>query len=117
MGAKKIYDPHCPSPSKCDGGTGSRLYKTDAAAVHLTPDVLQRKGFDDEVWRCSYCGFVWFQNPENKAGFEATPVGHYDTGKPPAEGFTPVPDDFGIREMNTRAYWAAREAKLRKRKQ
>ena len=111
----KTYQPHCPA-SDCSGGYESRLHQVTADSVHITPDILALKEPGDVIFRCSYCGFVWFQRGLYLTGFSPTPAGFYDSSIYGRDKFVPAPD-CKIREENTADYWdERRQKKLGRRK-
>jgi len=111
MPKTKSYEPHCPAVD-CNGGDRDRLYKTSAESVEMPPDILERQGELDVIYRCNYCGFVWFQSSGSAAGFDPTPAGFYDHFMAPGV-FTPLLRSHQIREENTSAYWRRRQEKSR----
>lgn len=115
MGVRKIYEPHCPA-ADCGGGYAGRLHSVTAEAVHLPPDILERRGPNDSIYTCSYCQFIWFQRSSSRAGFDPTPAGYYDNFRWPNE-FHAVAKSFRIRRENTRAFWEEYSEKLRERRE
>jgi hypothetical protein len=114
MPRTKRYEPHCPS-TQCSGGYSHRLGKTSAESVEMPPDMLARREGTDLIYRCSYCGFVWFQSSASYPGFDPTPAGFYDNFMAPSE-FVPVPQTYRIREENTSNYWREKQERRLKRK-
>ena len=112
MGGRKKYEPHCPAQN-CIGGYEERLHQISAEAAHLTPEVLKRREDKSSIYRCSYCGFVWFQKSSTRPGLDPTPAGKWDSPQRPGE-FYALPITFEIREQNTRAFWDEHFDKLRK---
>jgi hypothetical protein len=104
MGVRKTYEPHCPA-FDCSGGSSRRLHCTTAEAQHLTAEVLERLKPNDEIFRCSYWQFVWFQRSSSRPGFDPTPVGYYDNFRWPGL-FQAVSTAFRVSRENTRAFWA-----------
>jgi hypothetical protein len=111
---KKRYEPHCPLPG-CSGGRQGRLYRTTADEVHLTPEVLERQEDKVFVYRCNHCGFVWFQTPSSRPGFDPIPAGWWDSVMWPGV-FQQASLDLEIREENTRSFWEKRSSKLKNRR-
>jgi len=115
MPPTKTYQPHCPADD-CTGGHASRLHPVTAEAVHITSDILVRKQPRDKIFRCNYCGFVWFQSSSSPPGFNPTPAGLYGTSSNP-DKFTPVSEQFKIRQENTPHYWnKPRQQRLKRRR-
>jgi len=114
MPLRKAYQTHC--PNGCAGGLSGRLYPVIAENVKLTPEVLTRKGPSDLIYRCSYCGFVWFQRSSSHPGYDPTPAGFYDDFRNP-NAFSPVPEDYSIREENKPIYWDKKREQYRKRRE
>jgi hypothetical protein len=108
----KKYQPHCPARN-CSGGHGSRLHQVTAGKVNITQEVLSRRKSSDVIYRCSYCGFVWFQSSTSFPGFNPTPAGFYDNFQNP-NVFIPIPEFYPIRDENTAEYWANRREKRQK---
>jgi len=73
------YEPHCPSP-KCTGRNRSKLYHIRAKPNWLPPKVWTKKGDDQILYRCTYCGLVWFQERSKRPGFDAKPIGYWEFG-------------------------------------
>src|SRR5205809_648512 len=115
MPARRSYEPHCPAPD-CSGGRAHRLHQTTAEAVHMPADVLARRKDLEVLFRCSYCGFVWFQNTASYPGFEARPAGWYDNFRWPNE-FHAVSETYSIRDQNTRWYWQRKQEERQRRRQ
>jgi hypothetical protein len=113
MPRAKTYQPHCPAYD-CSGGYESRLHPVTADAVHITPDILALKETEDVIFRCNYCGFVWFQKSSFHKGFNPTPAGFYDSihGR---DKFVPA-EDYKIRDENTSDYWNERRQRKLKRR-
>jgi hypothetical protein len=87
---------------------------SDPADVKLPADILSARPPLSQIWRCSHCGFVWFQESNAYPGFAPMPVGYYDhmgSGL-----FTPVRSDFHVRRENTKAFWQEREEARAKRR-
>jgi hypothetical protein len=98
MSPAKKYQPHCPA-SDCSGGHANRLNKAPHTLIAALPaEILARhRPADDKIYRCNYCGLVWFQSSERLIGFDPLPLGHYDVGH---SRFYPITQDFKIRESN-----------------
>ena len=90
------YRPRCRLIACSGGGPGS-LKKVTAEQVHLTPAVLERRGETNAIYRCWYCGFVWFQKSSDRVGLDPVPAGHYDNPAFAPNRFEPVPLEFPIR--------------------
>lgn len=110
----KEYQIHCPA-SDCAGGDGSRLKDVTGKPDWLPPEIFQTKKETEEIYRCNYCGLVWFQESSKQKGFDGRPIGFYNdfisSGK-----FRPVGKDYRIRQENTSYYWAAKSEKRLRRK-
>ena len=114
MPRRKTYETHC--PNGCAGGLTGGLHRVIADNVKLTPEVLSRKRPSDLIYRCSYCGFVWFQRSSSYPGYDPTPAGFYSDFRNP-DTFSPVPEDYRIREENTPIYWDQKREQYRKRRE
>ena len=103
MGRRKRYEPCCPSET-CTAN-GSYLYQVkEPGSVQLSEKVLERREPGYLIYRCRYCGFVWFQSSVCRPGFDPVPAGYYDSlGK--LNVFLPVPVTYPIKEQNTQRYW------------
>jgi hypothetical protein len=99
----KSYEPHCPSP-KCTGKDKNKLYHIKGKPNWLPPEVWVKKKEDQILYRCAYCGLVWFQERAKRAGFDARPVGYYDDLQHPWE-FVSLKGKYRIRGQNTSRYW------------
>jgi hypothetical protein len=99
------YEPHCPS-STCTGGQRNKLFRIKGKPNWLPSEVWIKKKEEEIVYRCSYCGLVWFQEKLKKQGVDARPVGYYDSFDYPWE-FLPLKGRFTIREQNTSRHWYA----------
>jgi uncharacterized Fe-S cluster protein YjdI len=99
----KRYEPHCPSPT-CTGGEKSKLYHIRKKPNWLPPEARATKKEGEIVYRCTYCGLVWFQEMSKKPGFDAKPIGYYDDLQHPWE-FVSIIGKYKIREQNTSRYW------------
>lgn len=99
----KGYEPHCPSPV-CTGGHRNKLYRIWGKPNWLPPRVWAKKKEDEILYRCTYCGLVWFQDRARRPGFDARPAGYYDDFEHPWE-FVPLKRKCRIREQNTSRYW------------
>lgn len=114
MPVRKKYEPHCPA-SNCGGGYKERLRAITAEGAHLTPEVLKRRKDRSSIYRCSYCGFVWFQKSNSRRGFNPIPAGKWDSPQRPNE-FYELPVTFQIREENTSRFWEIYFEKLQRRR-
>jgi hypothetical protein len=114
MPRSKKYEPHC--PEGCAGGRAGRLHQVMAENVKVPPEILSRKRPSDVIYRCSYCGFVWFQRSSSYPGYDPTPAGFYNDFRNP-ETFSPVPEDYRIREENTPIYWDRKREEYKKRRE
>lgn len=114
MPPRKTYEPHCPA-NDCSGGHAPRLHKVSAENVKITQEVLSRKKTEDEIYRCNYCGFVWFQSSSSRPGFDPTPAGFYGDFSNP-DIFVAVAENYEIRRTNTPWYWTELRNKQMKRK-
>jgi len=99
----KRYEPHCPSPT-CTGGSKSKLCHIRKKPNWLPPEVRTPKKEGETVYRCTYCGLVWFQERSKRPGLDAKPVGYYDDLQHPWE-FVSIKGKYKIREQNTGRYW------------
>jgi hypothetical protein len=97
------YEPHCPSRS-CTGGHRNKLFHIKGKPNWLPEEVWIKKREEEIIYRCSYCGLVWFQEKLKRQGIDARPVGYYDGFDYPWE-FVPLKAGFTIREQNTSRYW------------
>jgi hypothetical protein len=113
MPKRKEYIPHC--PANCAGGHIGRLYEVTPEFAKITQEVLSRRGDTNQIYRCGYCGLVWFQKSSRKLGFEPIPAGFFDNFTNPNE-FVAVAVDFPIRPQNTREYWDNYREKAQKRR-
>ena len=112
MGRRKVYEPRC--PASCGSVTNQMYWVSDPADVKLPADILSGRPPLYQIWRCSHCGFVWFQESNAYPGFAPMPVGYYDhmgSGL-----FAPVRSDFHVRPENTEAFWQEREEARAKRR-
>jgi len=85
MRRRKKYMPECPAQD-CTGGDSNRLYRVSADSVHV-PDQHrspEKNGF--LLYRCSYCGFLWYQDPLG-VDLNPIPVGFYNNFTKPNEFF------------------------------
>ncbi len=98
-----LYEPHCPSPS-CAGGDKNKLHYIKGNPSWLPPEVCALRKEDEILYRCAYCGLVWFQEASKRPGIDAYPVGYYDDLDHPRE-YVLVKGDYRIREQNTTPYW------------
>jgi hypothetical protein len=99
----KRYEPYCPSPT-CTGGNKSKLCNIRVKPNWLPPEVWAQKKEGEIVYRCTYCGLIWFQHKAKRPGLDANPVGYYDDLQHPWE-FVSLKRKFRIREQNTSHYW------------
>ena len=99
----KGYEPHCPSLT-CTGGERNKLFRIKGKPNWLPSEVWVKKTEEEIVYRCSYCGLVWFQEKLKRQGVDARPVGYYDGLDYPWE-FVPLKGQYAIREQNTSHYW------------
>ncbi len=97
------YEPHCPSRT-CTGGNRNKLFHIRGKPNWLPPEVWIKKKEEEIVYRCRYCGLVWFQEKLKRQGVDARPVGYYDGFDYPWE-FVPLKGRYTIREQNTSLYW------------
>lgn len=97
------YESHCPSP-KCIGRNRNKLYHIRAKPNWLPLKVWTKKGDDQILYRCTYCGLVWFQERSKRPGLDAKPIGYYDDFQHPWE-FVSLRGTYRIREQNTSRYW------------
>lgn len=72
MPRQKQYKPRCPARD-CSGGVESRLHRVKADTIELTSGVHARKKEEHVLYRCNYCGFVWFQR-RGEAGVLTLPA-------------------------------------------
>jgi hypothetical protein len=114
MATKKKYEPHCPAQD-CTGGREGHLHAATAEDVRLTPEVLARQADKVSIYLCDKCGFVWFQKPSSRPGFDPAPAGWWDNVRWP-HVFHSAPFDLEIREENTRSFWEKHFSKLKKRR-
>ena len=98
-----LYEPHCPSHA-CMGGDKNKLHRIKGNPNWLPAEVRALRREDDVLYRCAYCGLVWFQEPSKRPGIDAYPVGYYDDPEHPWE-YVSLKDNFRIREQNTSRYW------------
>ena len=103
------YKPNCPSP-KCTGKIKTKLHHVKAKPNWLPPEVWAEKNDDQILYRCTYCGLVWFQERAKRPGFDARPIGYYDDFQHPWE-FVSLKSEYKIREQNTSRYWYKVESK------
>jgi hypothetical protein len=82
----------------------------------MPAEVLARRSDMKVLYRCSYCGFVWFQNNTASPGFEARPAGWYSNFRWPNE-FHTVGETYPIRNQNTRRYWQQRQKDRQRRRE
>lgn len=99
-----LYEPHCPSPT-CMGGDKNKLHHIKGNPSWLPPEVRILRKEDEFLYRCSYCGLVWFQETSMRPGLDANPVGYYyDDLHHPWE-FVSLKAKYRIRKQNTSRYW------------
>lgn len=103
MSLIREYEPHCPSRT-CTGGQRNKLFHIRGRPNWLPQEVWIKKREEEMVYRCSYCGLVWFQEKLKRRGVDARPVGYYDRFDYPWE-FVPLEGQYTIREQNTSRYW------------
>jgi hypothetical protein len=103
----KRYEPHCPAPD-CTGGYVNRLKELIAKPDWLPTEILEAKKETEEIYRCNYCGLVWFQESTKQKGFDARPVGFYDDFISPGK-FRPISEHYRIRKENTSYYYLVRK--------
>jgi hypothetical protein len=103
MPCMKRYEPHCPSPT-CTGGNKNKLYHIKGNPNWLPPEVRGPKKEGEILYRCTYCGLIWFQERSKRPGLDAKPVGYYDDLQHPWE-FVSLKGKYRIREQNTSRYW------------
>jgi len=108
----KQYEPHCPSPN-CTSGHEHRLHPISGKPDWLPLEVWSQIEEGEILYRCNYCGLVWFQSSARRPGFNARPIGYYDDFQNPRK-FVPIEGRYTIREQNTSNYWEKRKARLRK---
>ena len=99
----RSYEPHCPSP-KCTGRNRSKLYQIRGKPNWLPLEGWANKKDDEILYRCTYCGLVWFQEKAKRPGFDPRPIGYYDDLQHPWE-FVSLKSEYRIREQNTSRYW------------
>jgi hypothetical protein len=99
----KRYDPHCPSPT-CTGGYKYKLYHIKGKPNWLPLEHRVPKKEGQILYRCNYCGLVWFQERSKRPGLDAKPLGYYDNLQHPWE-FVSLKRKYRIREQNTSRYW------------
>ena len=99
----RSYEPHCPSP-KCTGRNRNKLYQIRGKPNWLPLEGWGQKKDDEILYRCAYCGLVWFQERAKRPGFDARPIGYYDDFQHPWE-FVSLKSEYRIREQNTSRYW------------
>jgi hypothetical protein len=87
-----------------------------AENVKVPLEILSRKGPSDVIYRCSYCGFVWFQRSSSYPGYDPIPAGFYNDFRNP-DAFSPVPEDYRVREENTPIYWDRKREQYKKRRE
>jgi len=102
------YEPHCPSPT-CIGKDRNKLYHIWGKPNWLPLEDWAQKKEDEILYRCAYCGLVWFQKRSKRPGFDARPIGYYDDLQHPWE-FVSLKDKYKIREQNTSRYWCYAES-------
>ncbi len=98
-----LYEPHCPSPA-CTGGRKNRLHRIKGNPGWLPQEVWALRKEDEILYRCAYCGLVWFQETSKRPGIDAHPVGYYDDPEHPWE-YIFLKGTYRIREQNTTRYW------------
>jgi hypothetical protein len=98
-----LYEPRCPSPA-CTGGSKKKLQHIKENPNWLPPEVCAPRKEDETIYRCAYCGLVWFQKVWKRPGIDAHPVGYYDNIDHPRE-YVFLEDNYRIREQNTTPYW------------
>jgi hypothetical protein len=98
MARIKKYKPHCPAPN-CRGGYEHRLKKVEGMPEWIPPEILKLKKETEQLYRCNYCGFVWFQDNSKQKGFDPKPLGFFDSIFSP--GFVLVDKSYRIRKENT----------------
>jgi len=91
------YEPHCPAWD-CTGGRAHRLHQVDADFVHMPAEIRNRSEPDQVIFRCSYCGLIWFQRASVPPGFDPSVVGRYPARE--ANDFRPL-ERYDIRERET----------------
>ena len=94
-----LYEPHCPSPA-CAGGDKNKLHHIKGNPNWLPPEVCAPRKEDEILYRCAYCGLVWFQEASKRPGIDAHPVGYYDD-----LDHVFLKGHYRIREQNTTPYW------------
>jgi hypothetical protein len=70
----------------------------------LPPEVCALREQDAILYRCDYCGLVWFQEAWKRPGIDAYPVGYYDDLDHPRK-YVFLEGNYRIREQNTSPYW------------
>jgi len=80
------------------------LYPIRGKPNWLPLEVWASKKDDEMLYRCAYCGLVWFQERLKRPGLDARPIGYYDDLQHPWE-FVSLRDTYTIREQNTSGYW------------
>lgn len=83
----------------------------------MPAEVLARQQRQEQTWKCSYCGFVWFQKSSAMPGFDPVPAGFYHNFRFPDVEFQPVPATYRIKEQNTPHYWRDYREKLNHRRE
>jgi hypothetical protein len=106
-----LYEPRCPSPA-CAGGDKNKLHHIKGNPSWLPPEVWALRKEDEVLYRCAYCGLVWFQETSKRPGIDAHPVGYYDDLDHPWE-YVFLKSNYRIREQNTTRYWYSMGSKRR----
>lgn len=103
---RKGYVPHCPSPS-CIGGYEHKLRKATSKLVNMPGDVSEQARDGEVIYRCQYCGLVWFQKAGVRPGLDARVAGWYDGPQSPNK-FLRVKGPYDIRPQNKSWCWESR---------
>jgi hypothetical protein len=103
MGCLIRYEPQCPSPA-CTGRIRNKLFYIRGKPNWLPLEDWVKKADDEILYRCAYCGLVWFQERAKRPGLDARAIGYYDDFQHPWE-FISLKDNYKIREQNTSRYW------------
>jgi hypothetical protein len=112
MPPRKKYVQHCPA-KRCTGGSaGSIKPVLDHALYNMPSDVVALLKPGHGVFRCTYCGLVWFQSQDTAWGFEPTIVGYYNSRI--KRGWET--DLAEPRSENTNEYWEQYYDKLNHRR-
>ena len=105
MAHVKKYIPHCPNPS-CTGGNEDRLKKVEGMPAWIPLEIFKNKKKAEQLYRCNYCGFVWFQDNSKQKAFDPRPLGFFDSML--SSGFVLVDNSYRIRKENTTSYYITR---------